>query len=121
MTKIIAYCGINCAECPAYLAYANDDESTCSHACHWRAAYDARSDGCWRCLRGWLCSVNCARSDSKREMLAHRETPRGDSPARTRYRSDAGILGMLRVWRSFNLPIREGLDHTVHRACDRCH
>ncbi len=41
MTKIIAYCGINCAECPAYLAYANDDdELRAETAKKWSKAYD---------------------------------------------------------------------------------
>ncbi|MBN1875577.1 MAG: DUF3795 domain-containing protein, partial [Anaerolineae bacterium] len=39
MDKIIAYCGLNCAECPAYLAtQANDMEALEHVAEEWRVA-----------------------------------------------------------------------------------
>ncbi|MBD3285511.1 DUF3795 domain-containing protein [candidate division WOR-3 bacterium] len=54
MAKIIAYCGINCAECPAYLAHKNDDdELRAVTAEKWSKAYNSdikpeyvNCDGC---------------------------------------------------------------------------
>jgi len=41
MAKIIAYCGIDCAECPAYLAHQNDDnELRAKTASQWTKAYE---------------------------------------------------------------------------------
>ncbi len=55
MTQIIAYCGLACSECPAYLAtQANDDTARERVATEWRKAYgashltadDINCDGC---------------------------------------------------------------------------
>ncbi len=55
MDKIIAYCGLVCSDCPAYIAtQANDQAALEAVAAEWRAAYNAPSitvasvlcDGC---------------------------------------------------------------------------
>jgi hypothetical protein len=44
MDKMIAFCGINCSECQAYLATkANDQEMKEKVAASWRAEYNAPS------------------------------------------------------------------------------
>ena len=41
MEKMIAYCGINCAECGAYLAHKNNDEALREKtAAEWSKAYN---------------------------------------------------------------------------------
>jgi hypothetical protein len=41
MSKIISICGLNCADCPAYLAYKNDDdELRAETARKWSKEYD---------------------------------------------------------------------------------
>jgi hypothetical protein len=42
MEKIIAYCGLNCAECPAYLATQSGDPAALERvAAEWRVAFNA--------------------------------------------------------------------------------
>ena len=42
MTKMIAYCGLDCAGCPAYLAtQADDDNKRAEVAKEWSASYNA--------------------------------------------------------------------------------
>ncbi len=42
MDKLIAYCGLNCAECPAYIAtQANDMEALERVAAEWRKLFNA--------------------------------------------------------------------------------
>jgi len=63
MDKIIAYCGLNCAECPAYLAtQASDMEALERVAAEWRVAFNAPEitaagivcDGCLPSIGGRL-------------------------------------------------------------------
>lgn len=54
MTNMISYCGINCAECPGYIAtQKNDNEARKIVAAEWRKIYnlnvtseDINCDGC---------------------------------------------------------------------------
>ena len=42
MDKIIAYCGLNCAECPAYLATQSGDPAALERVvAEWRVAFNA--------------------------------------------------------------------------------
>lgn len=63
MDKIIGYCGLNCAGCPAYLAtQANDMEALERVAAEWRVAFNAPEitaagivcDGCPASISGRL-------------------------------------------------------------------
>lgn len=63
MDKIIAYCGLNCAECPAYLATQSGDPAALEHvAAEWRVAFNAPEitaagiicDGCLATIGGRL-------------------------------------------------------------------
>ena len=43
MEKMIAYCGLNCTECPAYIAHKNDDEQLrIKTADEWSKMYEAK-------------------------------------------------------------------------------
>lgn len=63
MDKIIAYCGLNCSECPAYLATQADDLAALERvAAEWRVAFNAPEitaagiacDGCLTSIGGRL-------------------------------------------------------------------
>jgi len=42
MERIIAYCGLVCTECPAYIATQADDQAALEHvAAQWREQYNA--------------------------------------------------------------------------------
>ena len=50
MEKMIAYCGLTCTECPAYIAtQSGDTEAMARLAEQWSAEYKARltADDCW--------------------------------------------------------------------------
>jgi hypothetical protein len=63
MDKIIAYCGLNCAECPAYIATQSGDPAALERvAAEWRVAFNAPDitvesivcDGCLATIGGRL-------------------------------------------------------------------
>ncbi len=63
MDKIIAYCGLNCAACPAYLATQSGDPAALERvAAEWRVAFNAPDitaaslacDGCLATIGGRL-------------------------------------------------------------------
>lgn len=64
--KIIAYCGLICSDCPAYIAtQANDQEALEKVAAQWREEYDApnmtvKSILCDGCLDGPRKCGHCA-------------------------------------------------------------
>lgn len=77
MERIIAYCGLVCSECPAYLAtQANDQEALEKVAAQWREEYNAPGmrvedlvcDGCLG--EGRHCS-NCPECDIRACGVQH--------------------------------------------------
>ena len=62
MEKMIAYCGLTCTECPAYIATKNgDEEALAKLADQWGAEYDApltiedcRCNGCLAAEGPWM-------------------------------------------------------------------
>ena len=66
MNKIIAYCGLVCSECPAYIATQADDQAALEKvAAQWREEYNApnitvESVICDGCLDGGRKCSHCA-------------------------------------------------------------
>jgi hypothetical protein len=69
MDKIIAYCGLVCTDCPAYIATQADDRAALGRvAAQWREEYDApnitvESVICDGCLTGDRKCGHCAECD----------------------------------------------------------
>jgi hypothetical protein len=72
MAKIIAFCGVNCAECPPYLAHKNDDnELRAKTAEEWSKMFEARFKpqdiNCVGCLETEGPQIgNCAECEIRR-------------------------------------------------------
>ncbi|HDL85140.1 MAG TPA: DUF3795 domain-containing protein [Candidatus Acetothermia bacterium] len=84
MEKMIAYCGLVCTECPAYIAtQADDREQLVKVAAQWSVEYDATltaddcvCDGCLattdRHIGHWdECKIRVCASDKKVRNCAH--------------------------------------------------
>lgn len=77
MAKMIAYCGVSCSECPAYLAYANDDdELRAKTASQWSKMFEARFKpqdiNCVGCLETTGPQIgNCTRCEIRRCAMDH--------------------------------------------------
>jgi len=83
MEKIIAYCGLNCAECPAYVATQADDMAALERvAAEWRVLNNAPEitaagivcDGCLASIGGRLsgyCSMCEIRACAIERALPH--------------------------------------------------
>jgi hypothetical protein len=72
MDKIIAICGVNCAECPAYLAHKNDDdELRAKTARQWAKMFEGtfkpEDINCVGCLETTGPQIgNCARCEIRK-------------------------------------------------------
>jgi len=84
MEKMIAYCGLTCAECPAYVATkAGDEEALAKVAEQWSAEYntqltadDCRCDGCLSETGPWMshcseCGIRACGVEKGVENCAH--------------------------------------------------
>ena len=80
----IAYCGLTCVECPAYLAtQAHDDEAMAAVAKQWSAEYDTQltvadcwCDGCRSKAGPWMshcavCDIRACGVENDVESCAH--------------------------------------------------
>ncbi len=78
MTEKIAYCGINCSKCKAYIATKeNDDFLRINTSIEWSKLFNrtvlAREINCTGCKSGKDLFTNCSKCSIRREALSNKK------------------------------------------------